>query len=62
MESYFNENEGGNVWKVYMEGFIIEENDLDHNVEGNTVECTVDCMYRDEVMQTLNVIKTGNVP
>ena len=33
---------------------IMNEDEWDHNVEGDTVESLVDCECRDEVVQVLN--------
>ena len=35
----FSENVRGGVWKDFLEGIMKEENDLDHDVEGNAVDC-----------------------
>ena len=58
----FSEKEGGNVWKDYMERVIDEENDWDRNVEGDAVEGPVVFVGREEVLQTINEMKTGNAP
>ena len=44
-----------------MEGFMNEEIDWDHNVEGDAVEGPVDCGGIDQVVQTLEEIKTGKI-
>ena len=49
-----SEKERGKVRKDYMERIINEENDWDHNVEGDAVECPVVCVCREEVVQALN--------
>ena len=54
--------ERGNVWKDYVERILNEENDWDHNVEGDTVEGPVVCVSREDVLQALNEMKTGNAP
>ena len=38
---------------------MIEENNWDRNVEGDTVEDPVVCVSREEVLQALNEMKTG---
>ena len=58
----FSEKERGKVWKNYMEWIMNEENDWDRNVEGDVVEGPVVCVSREEVLQELNVMKTGNAP
>ena len=60
MESYFSEKERDKVWKDYMKRMMNVENDLDHNVEGDTVEGPVVCVSREEEHQALNEMKTGN--
>ena len=47
----FSEDERGKVWKDYMEGSMNGKNDLDHNVEGDTVEGPIDHVCRYEVVQ-----------
>ena len=42
-----------------MESIMNEEIDYDHNVEGDTVEGSVDCVSREEVLQTLCALKAG---
>ena len=37
-----------------------EENDWDHNVKGDAVEGPVVCVGREEVLQALSEMKTGN--
>ena len=44
-----------------MERIMKEENDWDHNVEGDTIECPVVSASRDEVLQALNGVKTRKV-
>ena len=46
--------ERGKVWKDYMERFMNEENDSDHNVEGDAVEGPVVCVSGEEVLQALD--------
>ena len=58
----FSENERGKVWKDYMEMIMNEEINWDDNVEGDAVEGPVVCVSREEVLQMLNEMKTGNVP
>ena len=58
----FSEKKRDKVWKDYMERIINEDNDWDHNVEGEAVEGPVACVGRDNVLQALNEIKTGNAP
>ena len=43
----------------YVERIMMEENDWDHNVEGDTVEGPVVCVSREEVLQALSEMKTG---
>ena len=50
------------VRKDYMERFMKEENDWDHNVEGDAVEGAVVCVSREEVLQALDEMKTGRAP
>ena len=38
------------------------ENDWNHNVEENAVECPVVCVSREEVVQALNEMKTWKRP
>ena len=45
-----------------MERIVNEENDQGHDVEGDALEGPQDCVSRDEVVQSLNVIKTGIAP
>ena len=54
----FSDRETGKVWKDYMEGIVIEENDLDRDVEEDAVEGPV-CVSREEMLQVLNEMKTG---
>ena len=56
-----SEKERGNVWKNYMESFMNEENDWDHDL-GDAVEGPVVCVYREEVLQALDEMKTGKAP
>ena len=58
----FNEKERGKVWKDYMEWIMNLENDWDHDVEGDAVEGPLVCVSREETLQALNKMKTGNVP
>ena len=62
MESCFSEKERGKVRKYYEEMIMNEENDWDRNVEGDAVEGPVVCVSREEVLQELNEMKTGNSP
>ena len=39
-----------------------EENDWDHYVEGDAVEGPVVCLGREDVLQVLDEMKTGNGP
>ena len=39
-----------------------EENDWDCNVEGDAVEVPAVCVSREEVLQALNEMTTGNAP
>ena len=39
---------------------MIEDNDWDHYVEGDAGEGPVVCVSREEVLQALNEMKTGN--
>ena len=50
------------VRKDYMERIMNEENEWDYNVEGDAVEGPVVCVSREEVLQTLNEMKTEKVP
>ena len=61
VELCFSEKEGDIDWKDYIERFMTEENDLDHNMEGDAVEGPVDCGYRDIVVQALSEVKTRSV-
>ena len=45
-----------------MERIMNEENDRYHNVEGDAAEGSVVCVSREEVLQALIVMKTGNAP
>ena len=58
----FSEKERGEVWKDYMERIMNEQNDWDHNVEGDAVEGSVDCVSREVVLQALNEMKTEKAP
>ena len=58
----FSEMERGKVWKDHMERMMKEENDCDHNVEGDSVEGSVVCVSRENVLQALNEMKTINAP
>ena len=42
----FSDKERGKVWNEYMERIMNEENNWDHNVEGNPLECLVVCLSR----------------
>ena len=42
-----------------MKGIMNEKNDSDRNVEGDEVEVPVVCESREEVLQALNEMKTG---
>ena len=55
----FSEKERSKVRKDYVECIMNEENYCDHNVEGDTVEGSVVCVSREEVLQALNEIKRG---
>ena len=46
------------VFKDYRERIMNEENDWDHNVEVDAVECSVDCASREDMVQALNEMKT----
>ena len=54
-----SEKDRGIVWKDYMERIM---NDWDHNVEGDAVKGPVACVSRDNVLHTLNEMKTGKAP
>ena len=54
----FSEKGRGKIRKDYMERIMNEENDWDHNVEGDA-EGSAYCVSREEVLQTLNEMKTG---
>ena len=43
---YFSEKERGRVCKDYMEKIMKQENDLDHNVEEDTLEGKAVCVAR----------------
>ena len=58
----FSEKERGKAWKDNMERIMSEENDWDHNMEGDTVEGPVVCVRREEVLQVINEMKTGQTP
>ena len=45
-----------------MERFMNFENDWDHNVEGDVVEGPEVCVSREEVLRTLNEMKTRKAP
>ena len=53
----FDEKERGKVCRDYMERIMNEENEWKMNVEGEVVECLVDCVGRDEVVQFLDEMK-----
>ena len=55
----FSEKERGKVWKDYMQWFMNEENDWDHDVEGDAVHGPVICEHREEVLQALYEMNTG---
>ena len=40
----------------------MRKNDRNHNVERNSVQGTVDCVSRDEVIQVSNEMRTVEVP
>ena len=44
-----------------MDRIMTDENDWDHNMEVDAVECPVVCVSREEVLQALDEMKTGNV-
>ena len=54
----FIEDKKGGVGKYYMKGFMHENNDWDHDVEGNAVDNALDYVGGDEVVQALNEMKT----
>ena len=54
----FSEKNRSKVWKDYMENTMNEENDRGQYVEGDAVEGPVACVCREEVIQTLNEMKT----
>ena len=58
----FSEKKRGIVIKDYMERIMNEENYCNHNVEGDEVEGPVVCVSRQEMLQTLNEMKTGKAP
>ena len=43
-----------------MERIMNEENARDHNVEGDSLEGSVVCVCREEMLLALNKMKTGN--
>ena len=45
-----------------MERIMNKENDLDRNAAGDALVGTVVCVSREEVLQTLNELKTGIAP
>ena len=45
-----------------MERIMSEENYWDHNVNGDAVEGLIVCVIREEVLQILSEMKTGNAP
>ena len=55
----FSEKDGGKVLKDYVERIMNEGNDWDRNVERDAVEGPADCVCREEVLQILNEMKTG---
>ena len=50
----FSEKERGDVWKIYVEGIMNEENGCDRHVEGDAVEGPVVCVSIEYVLQTLS--------
>ena len=58
----FSEKGRVEVWKDYVERIMNKENDRDHNVEGDAVECPLDCVCRDEVVQVINRMKSVKAP
>ena len=56
------ENEVVNVWKDYIIRIMNEENDCDRSVEGDAVEGPVDCVCRDEEVQSYDEMMTGSAP
>ena len=56
---YFSEKERVRVRVDYIENTANEENDWDHHVEGDAVECPVVCVSRDHVVQVLNEMKSN---
>ena len=54
-----SEKERGKVWKDYMKEITNEENYWDHDVPGDSVEGTVVCLSREELLQALNETKRG---
>ena len=58
----FSEKDRGIVWKGYMARIMNEERNWDHNVDEDAVDITVVCASREDVLQSFNEMKTGNVP
>ena len=58
----FSDNERGKVCNDYMEMIVNDENYWFHNVEGDAVEGPVILVGRVEMLQALNVLKTGKAP
>ena len=58
----FSEEEGGEIWKDYVERIMHDDNDFDYNVEAGAVEGPVVCASGEEVLQALNELKTVIVP
>ena len=58
----FSEKARGKFCRDYMERITNEENDWDHNEEGDAVECPVDSVSLDEVVQALNEMKSEKAP
>ena len=58
----FREKETGKACLDCMEG-IMSKNDIwDHDVEGDVVEGPAVCVGGEEVLQALNLMKTGEAP
>ena len=49
-------------WRSKGDTWCWNDIDWDNNVEGDTVECPVFCVSREEVLQALNEMKTGRTP
>ena len=54
----FSEKKIGRFFRYYVERIMNVENDCDHDVEGDAVG-SVDCIFRDDVVQSLNKMKMG---